>query len=486
MPPPPEIPEVASSLLVDEKLIPVVEIRSTGDIILDVSFENTYACNKSIPSEDIRKWRMSKTKPPSPRVLYRVRLETLKKNSKYFQHLLGPTFAEGELIKEAYARLAQANLNPTEIEAEKLPRIKIVDEDVATKTAGRETIFGDMLRIMHGAEHATKPITLNCLAVLVVMADRYNTMPTVARYFQRTFINFKYPVTVDKKAEETLRQKILIFYHTEQALRFASATKELILRGSSKWLGAEESAADFQTAWWDLPDGLESELAHRRACVLRTISSVQMQCLALYTSKERQCRLGYESSGPCDSFQLGEMIKFLTKKDLLSLIPFQAVSPEDSEYIWPDAYNGDIEALIILLRQCPSYQINKHHTHCGLRTKLLPALEYIKSCIEAGVGIRLGRSKLDWSNDSWATKDGSKTAKKTFWVPGQGGNDPDIAGGKGSEFDFAKAKGKSTWGMTELGGEKASKALFTAERWNWLREPETEDRSRSVFRPTLD
>lgn len=89
------------------------------------------------------------------------------------------------------------------------------------------------------------------------MADRYNTLPSIARHVQKTFINFKYPVTLDKKAEETLRQKILVFYHTDQALRFSSATKELILRGSSRWLGAEESVTDFQTAWWDLPDGLE-------------------------------------------------------------------------------------------------------------------------------------------------------------------------------------------------------------------------------------
>jgi hypothetical protein len=95
------------------------------------------------------------------------------------------------------------------------------------------------------------------LTVLVVMADRFNALPIVARYFQKTFINFKYPVTVDKKAEEALRQKILIFYHTEQALRFAASTRELILRGSSRWSGAEDNENEFQTAWWDLPDGLE-------------------------------------------------------------------------------------------------------------------------------------------------------------------------------------------------------------------------------------
>ena len=108
-------------------------------------------------------------------------------------------------------------------------------------------------------EHTTKPTNLQSLTILVVMADRYNTVPPIARYFQKMFINFKYPVTVDKKAEESLRQKILIFYHTEQSLRFTAATRELILRGSSRWAGGEESENDFQTAWWDLPDGLEGK-----------------------------------------------------------------------------------------------------------------------------------------------------------------------------------------------------------------------------------
>ncbi|TVY76167.1 hypothetical protein LSUE1_G005558 [Lachnellula suecica] len=477
MPPPPpaDPPEVAASINIDGKAYSVVEVRTTGDVILDVSFENSSACNKSIPSEDIRKWRNSKSPIPSPRIFYRVRLETLKKNSRYFQHLLGPTFAEGVAITNTFAQLAKLNLKPAEVEADRLPRIKIVEEDVATKTIGRETIFCDMLRIIHGADHLTKPITLNCLTVLVVMADRYNTLPLVARYVQRTFINFKYPVTLDKKAEETLRQKILIFYHTDQAIRFASATKELILRGSSRWLGADETATDFQTAWWDLPDGLEAELAHRRACVLRTIASVQTQCLALYTSKDRQCKLGYDSSGACDSFQLGEMIKFLSKKELLCLIPFQAASPYDQDYIWPDAYPGDIETLIGLLRQCPSYQINQYHSHCGLRTKLLPALDYIKSCIETGVGVKFGRSKSDWVNDSWS-KSSATGEKKAFWVSGADGEEVDVAGKKTEIFDFKEVKGKAGWGVNDIGGEKAAKALFLAERWNWIREQDSEFR----------
>jgi hypothetical protein len=103
-----------------------------------------------------------------------------------------------------------------------------------------------------------------------------------------------------------------------------------------------------------------AECAYRRTCVLRTIASIQNQFLTLYSSRDRQCKLGYDSSSSCDSFQLGEMIKFLTKKNLLSLVPFQ----ENPDYIWPEAYNGDVDYLISILRQCPSYQIDHNHAHC--------------------------------------------------------------------------------------------------------------------------
>lgn len=91
------------------------------------------------------------------------------------------------------------------------------------------------------------------------MADRYNTLPAITRYVQKTFASFKYPATVDRNAEEVLRQKILIFFHTQQMIRFALATKELISRGSVRWTGMEDNNPIYQTAWWDLPHGLEGK-----------------------------------------------------------------------------------------------------------------------------------------------------------------------------------------------------------------------------------
>ncbi len=168
------------------------------------------------------------------------------------------------------------------------------------------------------------------------------------------------------------------------------------------------------------------------------------------------------------------MVKFLTRKGLLSLVPFQATSPEDPDYIWPEAYSGDIEYLIGLLRQCPSYQIDHNHSHCGLRTKLLPALDFIKSCIDTGLGIKLTKSKIGPAYESWISAESEAgTSRKSFWVGGEDGEDIDVAGGKPKQFDFALVRPKLVWGSTEAEVvERSPRGLFTAEKWNWITESE--------------
>ncbi|KAF7955125.1 uncharacterized protein EAE97_000384 [Botrytis byssoidea] len=465
--------EVAESIQIDGAEHEIVDIGTDGDVILEVLFENTKACTKSIPNETIQKLRNSKLPFPSARVFYRVRLDILKKHSKYFEHLLGSdTFGEGRAISARFAELSLSSKDPSELPAGELPRIQITDEDDATRTIGREAVFKDMLRIIHGTAHSSKSITLLYISILVVMADRYDCMTTIARYVAGKFSSFKYPPTLDKTSEEVVRQKVLIFYHTNQALRLSAATKELILRGSSRWSIYEETNSDFLAAWWDLPEGLEDELSYRRQRIILTISSLQTHFLSLYTSRTRQCKLGYDSSAACDSFQLGEMVKFMTRRNLLSLMPYQAVPPDDPEFIWPEAYTGDIELLIALLRECPSYQIDKNHGHCGLRNKLLPALSYIKDCIDGGIGIKSKFWKTERSSQTWIPSPSTNNSnKKAFVVGGKevGDDKPE------NFFDFKSLNREDlTSGGRSLGVDKAAKKLFLADKWDWIREVETE------------
>lgn len=253
-------PHTSATITIEDVPHTVFNIRDTGDVLLDVTFENSVACTKSIPTDVLQRLKNTKSPLPSPRIFYRVCLETLKKNSRYFTHLLGSdVFGEGLAIQKVFSELEKISLRPSECEAERLPRIKIVDEDYATRVLGREHVFSDMLRIIHGAEHITKPINVTYISVLVTLADRFDCLPPISRYITGSLANFKYPQTLDKNMEEVLRQKILVFYYTNQAPRLATATRELILRGSSHWASFDDNTV-YSAVWWDLPDGLEGML----------------------------------------------------------------------------------------------------------------------------------------------------------------------------------------------------------------------------------
>lgn len=122
----------------------------------------------------------------------------------------------------------------------------------------------------------------------------------------------------------------------------------------------------------------------RRDCLLETIQSLQTHFLGVYTSRDRQCKLGYDSSGECDVFQLGQMVKFFKRINTLSL-QGTVIATADP----PEPYDGDLLDLIDKLKQAPEYQIDKNHSHCGIRTRILPLLELVAFSLNHAVGICL-------------------------------------------------------------------------------------------------
>ncbi|KAH8599596.1 hypothetical protein B0O99DRAFT_724209, partial [Bisporella sp. PMI_857] len=349
----------------------LVIIQPKGDILLNVLFKDTSACRRSVLSEASTKFHAAKVDTLYTRVLFRVDWKALTDKSKYFSVLLGGNFGEGENIKKAFAEVAAKGLEPAELEASQLPQVEIEDDDEATRTMGREHVFGDMMRIIHNLAPIFRPISLTYLAVLIALADRFGFLcPPLTTL--STFVKFKYPVS---GSEEVLRKTCLIYYYTNQFQRFAEVTRELIQRNSQWKAGSgEELSAAASTLWYDLPGGIESNHS-MPSCILRTIQSVLVHFLSLYTSRKRQCRFGYDSSPACDSFQLGEMVKFLTRKALLSLVPFQAVSPDDLDHFEPRTYDGSIDELIGTLRAWPEHQVDQNHKHCGPRVTIMPILK---------------------------------------------------------------------------------------------------------------
>jgi len=152
----------------------------------------------------------------------------------------------------------------------------------------------------------------------------------------------------------------------------------------------------------------------------------------------------YDSSAACDSFQLGEMVKFFVNKGLFTFTSPLSVNDED----YPEPYEGDIENLITALRQCPSWQYDKNHAHCGLRTRLIPALDFVQAMLAFGIGIDSGYWKTDRPRISW----GSVKDAEPFQLMRSVTSDPRL-----------KMEGLLT-------SNPLSKNFFTAGRWDWAPE----------------
>lgn len=254
-----------------KQLPSIIVVHPKGDIVLDVRFDTSRETVRAArKSAQIRPGQPRHAVKAKHRVGFRVQLATLKKHSRYFENLLSDSrFSEAKSITDAFAKLSLQNVRPQDAGVEDLPWVEIIDDDEATRSLGREAAFCDLMRILHGKETTVKPPTMSYVAVLAVLADRFDCTPPVSRYLN-TGLKFKWPVTLPRSsrdggeglnqaAEEILRQKILASWLLDQPTKMYVATRELITYGSSRWSAFPEYETNNAT-WWDLPDDLESEL----------------------------------------------------------------------------------------------------------------------------------------------------------------------------------------------------------------------------------
>jgi hypothetical protein len=258
----------------------VVVISAHGDVVLDATFQNSKDTIRSalkIARARNTSPRNPQPKQPAPkpkaRLAYRVDLNVLKTQSKYFAKLLGDSrFKEANDIADAFSALSLRNLSPKDADVKDLPWVKIHDDDEATPYAYRENVFADLLRILHGQGVKTSrmQITMPFVTTLAVLADRFDCAASVSKYMT-TRLKFRWPVTdlpgngsssMRRETENTLRQKILVSWLLNQPGEFQAATKELIMNGSCRWSSfSEEEDETTSATWWYLQDGLEREFS---------------------------------------------------------------------------------------------------------------------------------------------------------------------------------------------------------------------------------
>jgi hypothetical protein len=336
----------------------------------------------------------------APQFSYRVDSKILQQQSRYFENLLSDRFSEGQQLSAALEKLkADGHSNIADVSTDVLPHVSIVNvgRTAITKSSSVQNLVADFLRAVHGLDLAVANPPVANLANLAVAADRFDAVACLAKYVHKR----KYLHITDAKSkgrstptltEERVRQKLFIglqFDHPSWVTRYS---KHIIMRDSVQWRpGTEEDHT--KALWWDIPNAVEDELIQRREYILDTINSLQAHFLKLYTSGERQCKLGYDTSLQCDSFQLGEMVRFFHKIDTVRL---QGKIYDNTEPIY---YLGDIDRLLTSLRQCSNYQVNHHHAHCGLRSRLLPLLDLVQNQLSLDTGsLDIGICAECWNN----------------------------------------------------------------------------------------
>lgn len=245
----------------------------------------------------------------------------------------------------------------------------------------------------------------------------------------------------------------------------------------------------------------------------------------------RQCKLGYDSSSACDSFQLGEMVKFLVSKNLLFLTSFapapSSPSAAGGDGVPADFAAVDVHSVLAALKQCHNYQVDRHHTNCGLRTRITPILEYVGAMLSASVvqvasaGWRRDRRHTSWVQQAAAEEEGEgkKAAATSSGSSGRFGGkrdfvvatSPDDYGsagpgggasnyksqqqqqqqhGKGRVFRFTRAVASDQRLRYEgaMAADRMARELFTADAWDWTPEdmdggPGQADESRHLSMP---
>lgn len=138
--------------------------------------------------------------------------------------------------------------------------------------------------------------------------------------------------------------------------------------------------------------------------ILGTIAASIDQYVAQYSSGTMQCRYGYGNSNACDTFQLGQMLRFFGRKQIMDLRSIRSLMGNADG---SSMYKGSVLALVKNLRAIPEAQIDPNHQHCGIRKDLLPFLEILETTMnrEKCLGICGHCWRTDSGKHAWLTFD---------------------------------------------------------------------------------
>ena len=405
---------------------------------------------------------------------YRVSSQVLINSSSYFAALLqAERYSEGIVFREERSKLFEQYGIFDYVPFASLPVTQILTLGPVSKDAYAKDAVQTMLQILHEPQQPRQPMPVSLVANLAVIADRFGVSQTLRQCLRAEDL---FPMGIwrphkknwrtlngwsDGKTEEFLRQILLIssIFSIPDGITLCS---RLITNGSRMWSSSSAATllpSSSTAMWWDLPPPLEEELLVRRTSILATLASLQQHFISLYSNpKTPQCTLGYDTSPACDSFQLGEMIRFFTCCGTLKLSStFYQPLPDAmglDEDALPQFYEGNLLDLFETLKACPSPQIDGNHKHCGLRSRFIPALQHVFFALGEKVEI-CGHCWVDNANGH-----GQQRREDIAWSRNPAGGE--------WKFD-ERAKGGAAAGMRgDLRGcYGPAREMFTVAAWNW-------------------
>ncbi|CAG8909714.1 unnamed protein product [Penicillium egyptiacum] len=487
----------------NEKL-PIRVISPNGDLILEY-----IALRDSSSSPTRRKWQVAS--------------ERLTSQSPYFQALLDPTkFSEGRQFsaqKQAW--------NETQIadsaSQHALPTVRLPSVH-STNMCGEDAIelflkilcvdsFDETERTVFENELKTQSTSL--VARMIDLADSLNSPRAVQDILQRIGYLYgkskpallaRFNAALLSMKEDRIRQIIFISAFLNDSRLTRIMTHALLVVGSRFWINGLDSPEEESMRWRHLPNGLEEEIYCRRQYVLNTITDLQAHFLrvyggleetdsarsaanhrtlgaaftasahALFQSRQFQCRGGFNNASQCDLFQLGQMVRFFSMRARTIFLGSTLIDPDfdsapnDCDHITGESRNdqppgppSDITAVIASIKQYPDYAIDEAHTGCGVRRRIMPALE----CIEKFVWDDRGLLGIAPVVSDIAVSDPSRPLKWTLWADfTRKKHTVDIAFARVAAVYYPSAPSKNQV-TRSTPQEELGRLLFTAARRDW-------------------
>ncbi|KAL3708296.1 hypothetical protein TMatcc_006280 [Talaromyces marneffei ATCC 18224] len=418
---------------------------------------------------------------------WQVSSDRLRENSPFFSALLDPNkFSEGRRFVESKtgskgSSTTRVGDEPTTESTQRLPLVGLN----LTRLTGKHRIeslelflkallsaYDLDLSAKMGIEIAHQSVPV--IAGLVEISDLFSSSDVISDALRHA--NYRpsikgiqslevFSSSLLKLSDERLRQIIYIAMFTQHDTIFRVASHALVLTGSVRWSDGGIGLNKYGKHRWSYLDtGIEEELYYRRQCIMNTITDLQAHFLRAYgaleddverskpqpkhnmlmtavssNAKPFQCRWGFDNSKACDSFHLGEMVRFFTMRSKTIFLGSTLIDPgyengseeeDDDDDDGEDEQNNvkkssgtersqpqdeavdrtanvassDILSITSSLRQIPDYQIDTNHTGCGIRRRLLPVLD----CIDGFIGHRralIGLTDVTvWKSSTRATQ----------------------------------------------------------------------------------